>query len=196
MPKVGMQPIRRKQLIEATLTAIHQNGYANTTVAKISKIAGVSTGIIHHYFAGKSDLLAETMRQLMRQLTDDIYRAWHVADTPRARIAAIVDGNFADDQFAPEVVSCWLAFWAETPHDDSLRRLSRVRGARLKTNLLHNFRQLLPAGLAEDAALALASMIDGLWINCALGDKAADAATARRLAHRTLDWLLDENDAA
>jgi TetR/AcrR family transcriptional repressor of bet genes len=187
-----MQPIRRKQLIEATTAAIHQYGYANTTVAKISKIAGVSSGIIHHYFDGKNDLLAETMRQLMRQLTDDIYRSWSQAGSPRARIAAIIDGNFSDEQFAPEVVTCWLAFWAETPHDAALQRLSDIRGARMRSNLLYNFRELLPADAAQDAALLLASLIDGLWINCALVSPSADAALARRLAHQTLARLLHE----
>ena len=192
MPKVGMQPIRRKQLIEATAAAIHQYGYANTTVARISKIAGVSTGIIHHYFDGKADLLDETMRQLMRQLGEDIYAAWREAATPRQRIAAIIDGNFADAQFEPEVVTCWLAFWAETPHDPSLSRLAHIRGARLRSNLLHNFRALLPDTEARDAALTLAAMIDGLWINSVLGMLNADAATARRQAHRTLSWLLHD----
>lgn len=192
MPKVGMQPIRRKQLIEATTAAIHRYGYANTTVAKISKIAGVSTGIIHHYFDGKNDLLAETMRQLMRQLTDEIYRSWSQASSPRARIAAIIDGNFSDEQFAPEVVTCWLAFWAETPHDAALQRLSGIRGARMRSNLLYNFRELLPADEAQDAALLLASLIDGLWINCALASPTANAAVARRLAHQTLARLLHE----
>nr|WP_067290613.1 transcriptional regulator BetI [Marinobacterium profundum] len=193
MPKVGMQPIRRKQLIEATAAAIHQHGYANTTVAKISKIAGVSTGIIHHYFDGKSDLLAETMRQLMRQLTDGIYSDWSRANSPRERIAAIIDGNFSAEQFAPEVVTCWLAFWAETPHDTALQRLSGIRGARMRSNLLHNFRELLPADEARDAALLLASLIDGLWINCALASLTSDSSTARRLAHQTLARLLHED---
>ncbi len=192
MPKVGMQPIRRKQLIEATAAAIHQHGYANTTVAKISKIAGVSTGIIHHYFDGKNDLLAETMRQLMRQLTDGIYSDWSRASSPRERIAAIIDGNFSAEQFAPEVVTCWLAFWAETPHDAALQRLSGIRGARMRSNLLHNFREMLPANEARDAALLLTSLIDGLWINCALASPTSDATTARRLAHQTLARLLHE----
>ena len=48
MPKVGMQPIRRRQLIEATVAAIHTHGLAETTVSRISKTAGVSSGIVHH----------------------------------------------------------------------------------------------------------------------------------------------------
>ena len=58
MPKLGMQPIRRRQLIQATLEAIDELGLADATIARIAKRAGVSTGIISHYFAGKDGLLA------------------------------------------------------------------------------------------------------------------------------------------
>ena len=54
MPKVGMEPIRRRQLIEATITSIHEYGFADATVSRISAAAGVSTGIVHHYFDGKA----------------------------------------------------------------------------------------------------------------------------------------------
>jgi TetR/AcrR family transcriptional repressor of bet genes len=50
MPKVGMQPIRRQQLIEATLTAIDQVGMGDASIALIARLAGVSNGIISHYF--------------------------------------------------------------------------------------------------------------------------------------------------
>jgi len=46
MPKVGMQPIRRQQLIEATLTAIDQVGMGDASIALIARLAGVSNGII------------------------------------------------------------------------------------------------------------------------------------------------------
>src|SRR5918993_975251 len=60
MPKVGMEPIRRQQLIEATITSISRYGYADATISRISKEAGVSTGIVHHYFGSKDDLLEAT----------------------------------------------------------------------------------------------------------------------------------------
>jgi TetR/AcrR family transcriptional regulator, transcriptional repressor of bet genes len=53
MPKVGMQPIRRQQLIEATLTAVDQVGMADASIALIARLAGVSNGIISHYFRGQ-----------------------------------------------------------------------------------------------------------------------------------------------
>ena len=57
MPKLGMQPIRRRQLIQATLETIDDVGLADATIARIAKRAGVSAGIISHYFGGKDGLL-------------------------------------------------------------------------------------------------------------------------------------------
>ncbi|SQK76818.1 transcriptional regulator BetI [Tatumella ptyseos] len=54
MPKVGMQPIRRRQLIDATLETINDVGLHYATIAQIAKRAGVSTGIISHYFGTKT----------------------------------------------------------------------------------------------------------------------------------------------
>ncbi len=58
MPKLGMQSIRRRQLIDATLEAINEVGMHDATIAQIARRAGVSTGIISHYFRDKNGLLA------------------------------------------------------------------------------------------------------------------------------------------
>ena len=41
MPKLGMGPVRRNQLIEAAISSLHDHGYADTTVARIASKAGV-----------------------------------------------------------------------------------------------------------------------------------------------------------
>ncbi|SQC93751.1 transcriptional regulator BetI [Cedecea neteri] len=53
MPKKGMQPIRRRQLIDATLSAINEVGMHDATVAQIARRAGVSTGIISPLLPGQ-----------------------------------------------------------------------------------------------------------------------------------------------
>lgn len=53
MPKLRMQSIRRRQLIDATLEAINEVGMHDATIAQIARRAGVSTGIISHYFRDK-----------------------------------------------------------------------------------------------------------------------------------------------
>ncbi|MGR0260592.1 transcriptional regulator BetI, partial [Escherichia coli] len=72
MPKLGMQSIRRRQLIDATLEAINEVGMHDATIAQIARRAGVSTGIISHYFRDKNGLLEATMRDITSQLRDAV----------------------------------------------------------------------------------------------------------------------------
>ena len=69
MPKLGMQSIRRRQLIDATLEAINEVGMHDATIAQIARRAGVSTGIISHYFRDicRSVPRAAIIRQSARQ---------------------------------------------------------------------------------------------------------------------------------
>ncbi|WP_105539091.1 transcriptional regulator BetI, partial [Cronobacter turicensis] len=100
MPKVGMQPIRRRQLIDATLSTINDVGINDATIAQIARRAGVSAGIISHYFKDKNGLLEATMRDITRQLRDAVaarLRPLAQAST-EARLLAIVEGNFDDTQ--------------------------------------------------------------------------------------------------
>lgn len=190
MPKVGMEPIRRRQLIDATISSMGKHGLADTTVQTISRGAGVSPGIIHHYFGGKDELLAATMRSMLQQLRDDATRRLAAADSPRARLEAIVDCNFAPDQFDPRVVAAWLGFWAQAPHNPALSRLQRINARRLHSNLLHALRPLLPPERAERVAVGLAAMIDGLWLRFALTG-AIDGSAARAVALGYLDSELN-----
>ncbi|ALG72728.1 BetI family transcriptional regulator [Azospirillum thiophilum] len=190
MPKVGMEPIRRRQLIDATITSMGEHGLADTTVQTISRGAGVSPGIIHHYFGGKDELLAATMRSMLQQLRDDATQRLATATSPRARLEAIVDCNFAPGQFEPRVVAAWLGFWAQAPHNPALARLQRINARRLHSNLLHALRPLLPADRAERVAVGLAAMIDGLWLRFALTG-AIDGSAARAVALGYLDSELD-----
>ncbi|SMF51856.1 transcriptional regulator, TetR family [Azospirillum oryzae] len=190
MPKVGMEPIRRRQLIDATISSMGKHGLADTTVQTISRGAGVSPGIIHHYFGGKDELLAATMRSMLQQLRDDATQRLAAADSPRARLEAIVDCNFAPDQFEPRVVAAWLGFWAQAPHNPALSRLQRINARRLHSNLLHALRPLLPPERAERVAVGLAAMIDGLWLRFALTG-AIDGSAARAVALGYLDSELN-----
>lgn len=190
MPKVGMEPIRRRQLIDATIASMGKHGLADTTVQTISRGAGVSPGIIHHYFGGKDELLAATMRSMLQQLRDDATQRLAAAESPRARLEAIVDCNFAPDQFEPRVVAAWLGFWAQAPHNPALSRLQRINARRLHSNLLHALRPLLPPERAERVAVGLAAMIDGLWLRFALTG-AIDGSAARAVALGYLDSELN-----
>lgn len=190
MPKLGMQQVRRRQLIDATVRTIEAHGFAETTIARISRRAGLSSGIIGHYFGGKNALLAATMRALLTELQQETITRLRRARSPVARVEAILGANFAEEQFTPRVCAAWLSFYAQVPHAPELTRLHRIYVARLRSNLRHAFRQLLPPAAAEAAAEGMACMIDGIWVRAALARERPDIRRAHALADDYLRMLL------
>ena len=181
MPKVGMQTIRRAQLINATFECIHRYGFAGTTIAKVSAIAGVSTGIVSHYFGDKNGLLEATMRRLLSDLGRNAIHGEEPGTTPRARIVSIINGNFATEQITPYAVTTWLAFWAQALHVPALRRLQKINMRRLQSNLRYWLTQLMPKQEAYRVADGLAALIDGLWLRGAFLSGGIDRQYARQL---------------
>ena len=183
MPKVGMQPIRRQQLIEATLQAVDQVGLGDASIALIARLAGVSNGIISHYFRDKNGLIAATMRYLMNVLIENVAerRQALTDDSPRAHLQVIIEGNFDASQVNGPAMKTWLAFWASSMHQPSLHRLQRINDHRLYSNLCCQFRRVLPLPEARSAARGLAALIDGLWLRAALSGKPLDKILAQSL---------------
>lgn len=192
MPKVGMQPIRRQQLIEATLQAVDQVGMADASIGVIAKTAGVSNGIISHYFQDKNGLIEATMGYLMRALATSVAARRQALreESPRAHLRVIIEGNFDASQVNGAAMKTWLAFWAASMHQPSLHRLQRINDHRLYSNLCCQFRRVLPVDQARAAARGLAALIDGLWLRGALSGDAFDTDQALRIAYEYLDLQL------
>lgn len=187
MPKVGMEPVRRRALIDATIAAIGERGSVDVTMSEIAGIAGVSSALAHHYFGAKTDLLQATMRYLLSELGADCRAALAAAETPRARVSAVIAVNFSEKQFRPEIIAAWLAFYVEAQRSRAMRRLLRVYARRLHSNLMSGLGRLLDRPAASRAAEGIAAMIDGLYIRHALKDAAPDAAAAIALVESYLE---------
>lgn len=186
MPKLGMGPIRRRQLIDAAIASIHEYGLADTTVARIARKAGVSPGIVHHYFTGKEELLFETMRQLLADLRADVVARYARAHTPFERLNAAIDACFGDVQFSPEVVAAWLGLYGTARQSQRLQTILTIYHRRLRSNLMNDLRALVPPAEAARIAEGIAAMIDGLWVRYALMGGVEDPLIPRSL---TRDYL-------
>lgn len=168
MPKVGMEPVRRKALVDATLKALGDHGSLAVTMSEIARHAGVSPALAHHYFGSKEQLLIATIRSLLQQLRDDVVKAIQSVYTPREKLSAIIRTSFQADQFAPETIAAWLAFYADAQRSEETRRLLVLYARRLRSNLVSNLRQLCPVDDAVRIAEGAAAMIDGLYIRQSL----------------------------
>ncbi|MDK1488863.1 transcriptional regulator BetI [Sinorhizobium sp. 7-81] len=168
MPKIGMEPVRRKALVDAALRVIGDQGTLSVTMSDIARTAGVSPALAHHYFGSKEQLLIATIRSLLGQLRDDAVTALKAATTPREKLSALIRVSFRAAQFAPETVAAWLAFYSEAQRSEDVRRLLVIYARRLRSNLLASLRPLSTADDAERIAEGAAAMIDGLYIRQSL----------------------------
>ncbi len=196
MPKVGMEPLRRKALIDATISAIGERGSLDVTMSEIAGRAGVSSALAHHYFGAKDELLQATMRHLLSELGSDARASLHTAKGPRERVLAVIAVNFSDKQFQAETISAWLAFYVEAQKSPAMRRLLRVYARRLHSNLTSGLVRLMPRGEADRVAEGIAALIDGFYIRRALKDGAPNAASAVAVIEDYLETKLQQHMAA
>ncbi|MDP0941074.1 TetR family transcriptional regulator, partial [Klebsiella quasipneumoniae] len=60
-------------VFEGQVRSIDQVGMGDASIALIARLAGVSNGIISHYFQDKNGLIAATMRYLMNVLIENVH---------------------------------------------------------------------------------------------------------------------------
>jgi len=169
MPKVGMKDARLQQLIDATMESIAELGMQKTTIISISKRAGMSSGIISHYFGGKQGLIEAALRYLLDQLGKELHEGMAKTDgSPQERLNCIIESNFSGFQRSELAAKTWLSFWARSVHEPGLKRLQQINNARLYSNLRYSFAQVLEPRAATEAARQTAAMIDGFWLRSAL----------------------------
>lgn len=168
MPKIGMEPIRRKALIEATIAEIGEIGSLNVTVAKIAHRAGVSSALAHHYFGGKDQILLAAMRSILARFGENVKKQMSGTQTPVQRLEAIIAASFHEENFRPEVVASWLTFYVLAQTSRDAQRLLQVYSRRLQSNLVYDLCKLTDRAKAQRIANGLASIIDGFYIRQAL----------------------------
>jgi betaine-aldehyde dehydrogenase len=182
---------RRAQLIEVTIDSLAELGYVGTTLAQIAGRAGVSPGLVAHYFGDKDGLLDAAFRSLARRVSDQVRARLRQISTPRGRIQAIIDANLAPEEFDQRSGTAWLAFWGQVLQVKSLRRVQSVYQRRTLTNLRSSLSKLVPREEAQSLASMIAAMIDGVWLRAALsGWREADSASARALLTEFVDRRL------
>ncbi|MGE4527484.1 MAG: transcriptional regulator BetI [Rhodospirillaceae bacterium] len=190
MGRHSLKPQRREDLIAACIRTIHEEGLEGASLARIAKRAGLTAGIVAHYFGDKAELMDAAMRSIAFAMWARQSRLLAAAGTPMRRLEAVIEANLGGEEFRPEVTSVWLAFWARVNHSPRLARIQRANAARLESNLRHALRPLVPPGVtgpeAEIAriALGLLALIDGAWLHAALGSGGLSPAETRAMALR------------
>jgi AcrR family transcriptional regulator len=183
---------RRQSLIEACARCLATTGASGTSVRTICTEAGVSPGLLRHYFSGIDALVAETYRWTGARVASSLDTAvTEATPTPRARLLAYLTASFRPPIASPELLATWLAFWSLTKTDAAI--------AAVHADIYRDYREgleLLIAALDPNArghrltAIALTALVDGLWLELSLGSAPFTPEEAAALAERWLDTLL------
>ena len=63
---------RRAQILRATIEVVARRGFEAATMSSIAGHAGVSKGLVSHYFANKTDLLKQAVLETVRSIRDEM----------------------------------------------------------------------------------------------------------------------------
>src|SRR5690348_8887763 len=193
VPRDELEDARRAQLIEVTIDSLAEVGFVGTTLAEIAGRAGVSPGLVAHYFGEKDGLLEAAFRTLARVVAERMRERFALARSPRARVQAVIDANLGPENFDRRTGNAWLAFWGQVLHLEGLKRVQKAYQRRMLSNLRSDLRPLIPTEEARSLAAMIAAMIDGVWLRAALSEwQEADSESARGLLTAFVDGRLRE----
>ncbi|MDR0810262.1 MAG: TetR family transcriptional regulator C-terminal domain-containing protein [Gemmobacter sp.] len=163
---------RRDALIVAALELIAEGGPGGATVRAIAERAGVTPGLIRHYFASKEDLTRAAYRAVMTALSGDNAAVLEAAPRdPLARLSAFVAAALRPPVVDPQRMGLWAGFIHQVRRDPAMAAIHAETYLGYR-DLLEQLIAALP-GMAPDRcrqhAIACNAIIDGLWLEgCAL----------------------------
>jgi betaine-aldehyde dehydrogenase len=193
----SVEDMRRRELVEVTIDSLAEVGFVGTTLAQIAARAGVSAGLVAHYFDDKDGLLDAAFRSLARRVGSQVRARLRLVATPRGRIQAVIDANLAPEEFDQRTGSAWLAFWGQVLHVERLKRIQSVYQRRTLSTLRNSLLKLVAQDEAGSLAAMIAAMIDGVWLRAALsGWREADSESARAMLTAFVDGRLSQSERA
>jgi TetR/AcrR family transcriptional repressor of bet genes len=196
MAKRSIKEMRRDELMDAAIEAIGEHGIVNATVAIIAGKAGMSAGLVNHYFDSKQELLALTLRSLSNLFRKDILDILPDKATPVERLKAIVDGSFAPQHFRGAKRMAWMQFMMTSQNDPAIRQLMRITGARFVSNIRYAVKDLVPKSEIDDVADGIAAIIDGFFWQIAADYDEDDFERARRISWNYVCLMIPAASAA
>jgi TetR/AcrR family transcriptional regulator, transcriptional repressor of bet genes len=122
-----MGPIRREQICRAAAAVIAREGFAGSTMRMVAEEAGVSTGMINHYFANRQDLLTQALVFVSESAQERMRAAIEDVPPGRERLMALLDSALADDEQAVETWRVWINAYGEAVRLPGLRHTIEAR---------------------------------------------------------------------
>ena len=165
--------LRREAMITAMLAIIGEEGIAAATIRAVAARAGVTPGLIGHYFDGKDALLSAAYAHHMSDLTRAT--CGQDADTQgqsaAARLAGFIATGLRPPVASTQAVTLWAGFLTYVQQGGRMRDTHAATYAEFRDHLQgliadalsETGRPAAPEALRHHA-IACNGVIDGLWL--------------------------------
>jgi AcrR family transcriptional regulator len=169
-----IQPeLRREHLVQATLRCLAENGHAGVSVRKIAAAAGVSIGLINHYYPSIDQLISHAYETLSGGIAASLLQASDTGTGPRDSLSRFIQESFGPGVLDPGLLGVWVVFWSLVRHSDDMRAVQQRTYGQYRQVLERHLAALaaekgLPPLDIRAAATALNALMDGLWLNWCL----------------------------
>lgn len=194
MTQAERRAATRAALLDAVIDCIAEVGYARTTTRMIAERAGVTAGAQAHYFATKSDLVAEAVERLTTQICDEMLAQAPSGGRPsRAQLERFLDEIWA--LHCGPLFQAALDLWAAARTDPELRT-SLHRAQRSIFARVAEVAARLLGQAAVDAGLARAINADLAAIRGVAMLRGVSEADADALWRSTRPQLVDQTSSA
>lgn len=157
------------------MSCLARLGAKGATGREICRQAGVSHGLLRHYFRNPDNLLLETYEQLCEDMLAQLEAAaMPFAADPREALHRYFVAVFSDDWAGPDIIGAWMVFWQQARSRPDFAAVSESFNVRQRA-LLQRLVGQLPASAGAlpltDAIALLSAVLDGLWIEYYLSDR-------------------------
>lgn len=159
---------RRAALIAAAIALISDGGPTTATVRAIAEHAGVTPGLIRHYFLTKEALMRAAYAHVMDDMTQASLAVVATApDRPEARLAVFVAASLRPPVVDNRAMGLWAGFMHQMRRDDEMRAAHEagyLHYRDLLQGLIADLPRVADADRLRSEAIACNAVIDGLWL--------------------------------
>lgn len=181
--------LRRNQLIRATIRSVARRGFAETTMADVTREAGLSLGLVNLHFKSKDKLMEETLRHLSEEYESACFAAMASGGPTAAdKLRALVDLDFSPRVCDRRKLSVWFAFWGETRSRPTYQQICARNDRRYEKIVTDLCQEIIEVGGytnidAKIVANGLSGLVNGLWLDMLMTPDDMTADNARRIAY-------------
>jgi len=196
-----MTEIRRHEISQALYRCIATRGYSNTTVRNIAQEAGMRSGLIHHYFSNKDEILVVLTQSIFEKYWDRMSRLLQKNQDNELPERLRVGIEFIFRQVAGDrdLIKVFHELWNLAEHDPALNESLRSLYRQYRKSVAALIQQYLSEnnvqGIhAKDLAAFLVSASEGASIQWFIDPRSISLSRLASLASRLVEGVADGSD--